>query len=194
MPKRRNASKRVIQATTPPPPREPWEQRPDEPDAAYARFLCYRNLGPARSLSRAFVMFHDLGDITNGEGDGPASVRASGTWVQDSARYDWPARALAWDVFVLADLSKDLVAALRGAMVTTMTKILGSLMDPAFRPADWSQAVEGLHTIAKMLPPEVLLRAAQLTTPAADPPAPASQAGKNTSGPTPPTPRLACVP
>lgn len=34
--------------------RKAWEQLPDEPDSAYARFLMYRNLGPARSIDAAF--------------------------------------------------------------------------------------------------------------------------------------------
>ena len=38
----------------------PWEQQPDEPEVAYARFLVYLNLGRARSVDAAFQDVREL--------------------------------------------------------------------------------------------------------------------------------------
>src|SRR5262245_65289425 len=75
-------------------PPNPWDPQPDEPAAAYRRFLVYRNLGPARSIDAACR----LGGAANRK----KSQRATGTWFADSRTFDWPARALAWDIAQIA--------------------------------------------------------------------------------------------
>src|SRR5579871_3562506 len=75
----------------------PWDQQPEEPDAAYARFLVYRNLGPSRSIDAAY---HSAGAI-NAEAKRSKAKRASSTWFLEASQWNWQARAEAWDVFML---------------------------------------------------------------------------------------------
>src|SRR5262249_28786381 len=58
---------------------KPWDQQPDEPDAAYSRFLMYRNLGPARTLDAAFANFLRAGGKNERDGTpgAPYPLRAS---------------------------------------------------------------------------------------------------------------------
>jgi hypothetical protein len=86
-----------------------WDRQKGESPAAYARFLCYRNLGPARSLEDAYRRYlsssKGQGDAT-GEtaGEGGDSAEAGkgrkrpvvpGSWKRECSRYGWPARAAA---------------------------------------------------------------------------------------------------
>jgi hypothetical protein len=58
--------------------RAPWDRRDGEPARAYGAFRAYRDAGPARTVSRLEL----------------ASPRTLERW---STRWDWPARAVAWD-------------------------------------------------------------------------------------------------
>jgi hypothetical protein len=74
----------------------PWEQLPGESAKAYAAFCLYRDLGPRRSLDEASRSYHGHG--SGADGDRPARRRrASGTIRRWADRWNWPARACAWD-------------------------------------------------------------------------------------------------
>jgi hypothetical protein len=64
------------------------ERLPDESAAAYARFLAYRNLGPARTLDAAYRAFR-------GVPEGSKRCRRPGQWQRESVQFNWAARALA---------------------------------------------------------------------------------------------------
>lgn len=59
--------------------RAPWDRRKGEPNRSYLAFRAYRDLGPLRMLARVET---DVG------------LRTVERW---SARWDWAARAVAWD-------------------------------------------------------------------------------------------------
>ncbi len=61
--------------------REQWERQPGEHRVAYANFVAYRDMGPARSLSKT-------SDLIG---------KSRGTLQEQSAHYRWVARAEAWD-------------------------------------------------------------------------------------------------
>jgi hypothetical protein len=78
---------------------EPWERWPRESDAAYSAFVIYRDLGSQRSLDAASTRYHARNQPAS---DRPPDHRrknkkCSGqirTWAD---RWDWRARAAAWD-------------------------------------------------------------------------------------------------
>jgi hypothetical protein len=74
-------------ALTPP---EPWEQQPGEPNRWYARFECFRLVGPSRSL---------LGTLNAERQQRGASKSRSipQSWALNARRWRWRERAEAWD-------------------------------------------------------------------------------------------------
>src|SRR5687768_17558601 len=107
--------------------RAPWDQLPGEPDVAYARFLLYRNLGPARSLEKAYGAF--LSTIEDESAQNRVKPRASGTWCEDSAQYKWVARAVAWDVDSFKVLGTQFVV----RYVEVLNKLTERLLDELAR-------------------------------------------------------------
>lgn len=61
-----------------------WDRRTDETDKAWIGFVAYRDQGPGRTLPRAMTI----------SGAKPGAVRA---WERWSSRFDWVARAQAFD-------------------------------------------------------------------------------------------------
>jgi hypothetical protein len=66
---------------------KPWERRPDESGIAFQAFEIFLNLGKTRSLVQAY----------RNKSSKPHARQANGTWNGWSQRYDWFARALAYD-------------------------------------------------------------------------------------------------
>jgi hypothetical protein len=64
--------------------RGPWLRLPEETAKSYAAFMAYLGLGPRRSIARAMELV----------GAGPGSVRQ---WERWSSKYNWVARAEAYD-------------------------------------------------------------------------------------------------
>lgn len=78
------------------PDHAPWEQRDAESSAAFAAFLAYRNLGPGRSLSKAW-------EASKGDRKG---IGVPGQWRQWSVTHRWIDRSRAWDRFQDAEAAR----------------------------------------------------------------------------------------
>lgn len=76
----------------------PWERQYGETEPAFIAFLFYRNLGPSRSIDRAYRQF--LADSDAAE-DVPRRTHAPGNWGEYSVKYEWVHRAREWDVWRL---------------------------------------------------------------------------------------------
>jgi hypothetical protein len=75
----------------------PWEQLPGESSKAYAAFCLYRDQGPQRSIEAASRAYHDRG-LQHGEAaHAQRKRRASGQIGRWAQRWNWSARARAWD-------------------------------------------------------------------------------------------------
>lgn len=70
---------------------EIWERRPGESARAYAAFCVYRDLGTGRSLNLAY------GEWRRSQGCAGDAAKAAGYWAEWSSRFDWVARAEAYD-------------------------------------------------------------------------------------------------
>lgn len=66
----------------------PWDRRPDETSKAYAAFCAYLELGPERSIERAF---------RDRNGTERAQKTQGAWWRRWSSRHDWVERARAFD-------------------------------------------------------------------------------------------------
>jgi hypothetical protein len=136
----------------------PWDQRPDEPPDAYARFLSYRNLGPGRTLP--------LAESCHGGATGRTKKHASGHWTEACVRHEWVSRAAAWDIDQLKSRGPELARLWTGILVAAARKAAQKLADPACVPKDFAAAVAVIDRLAPYITPDVL---AALQPPAGDP-------------------------
>lgn len=79
--------------------RQPWDQMRGEPDTAYHYFTCYRNMGPARTVSGAYR--RERKKVTTGDPARVDQMEPSGQWYKLSRAWNWDQRAALWDVHVL---------------------------------------------------------------------------------------------
>ena len=92
----------------------PWERLEGEPAAAYARFLVYRNLGPTRTLQRAWEAHLQAGKRGRGgrnrtkSDDDPVTHRSS-TWAANAVAFHWGERAGEWDIAMLSQVGAEAV-------------------------------------------------------------------------------------
>jgi hypothetical protein len=131
-----------------------WERQPGEPDAAYVRFLIYRNLGPARSLEAAYRKFmEDLGEIDAAKSC--ESLPVSGQWFKDSHSFDWVRRARAWDIAVFSEVGREAVIALGHYTRALAVRALEALANSS-GPENWKEHLETLHALCTIIPPETI--------------------------------------
>lgn len=122
---------------------EAWDRQPNESEAAYARFLAYRNLGPARSLDAAYR-------VTKGD----ESLQAPGSWAQESARFEWVRRASEWDIHNLLTQSERAATLYASAVERYAEKVLNSLGDVEFKDGD--SLTRAIDLLAKLFPGDSL--------------------------------------
>src|SRR5439155_20196404 len=74
-----------------------WDQLPSETAKAYAAFCLYRDQGPQRSIEEASRVYHDRGSLHETATPSHRKRRASGQIGRWAQRWNWSARARAWD-------------------------------------------------------------------------------------------------
>jgi hypothetical protein len=130
-----------------------WDQLPNEPDAAYNRFLVYRNLGPSRSLQSAW----DAQKVSNRGKSG----RVSGQWQKDSADYQWVERANAWDGYQLQQAG----AATVHNWINILSGIAGKTLEAineGVKPDNWSGVIQSAQVLGAHISPEAVNALAEL--------------------------------
>ncbi len=132
--------------------KHPWDQLKEEDAAAYARFLMYRNLGPTRTIDLAYALAREA---KRGKGK-QTSKRASGEWMRNSTNFDWPMRASAWDVAMLAEVGKKVVVHYVHALERAALKTLAVLEDPKVKPRGWGGAIEAINVLGGFIPAETI--------------------------------------
>ncbi len=127
---------------------DPWAQLPHEPPEAYARFLIYRNLGPARSLDAAYQVAS--------AGKRRKSLSASGQWLDDSSAYNWRQRAARWDVAQLSVVVPEATGLIFQAIAEYAKIVLEELQARKQKPRTWSELKEGLVVLSTLVSPDVI--------------------------------------
>ncbi len=131
----------------------PWDRRRDEPKEAYARFLIYRNLGPARSLDRAYEVYLAMsGQETKG-------LERPGSWARDSVAHQWANRATDWDGEVLRTIGVRSIARFLGIVDEACRRTLAALQDEKLRPANWAEILQAIEMLGQFFITTALERA-----------------------------------
>src|SRR5207245_1768705 len=135
--------------------RNPWDQREGEPAAAYARFLAYRNLGPSRTVALAVASVEASPELQTarrtGRGrKGPERDAGAGAaeprshpprrWRDDAARWEWAARADAWDIARLTEAGERVQVHMTELMCRLAAAALNGL-ETAPEPKTWQEAL-----------------------------------------------------
>jgi hypothetical protein len=132
---------------------EPWDQLSGESDAAYARFLFYLEIGPQRSIDEAYRQWNEKRPKTARKRSKTPQA-ANGQWKDDSAKYRWIERSLAWDrkQFTLkAERAVDrFVEVLLEGMATTIEAMRTR------KPTSWNQILESIRVFGQHVPPETI--------------------------------------
>lgn len=130
-------------------PRQPWDQQPGEPPEAYARFLVYRNLGPARTIEAAYK--------ANAEGRKSGKpVSRSGHWEEDSRTHNWVERSTRWDIHNLTTAGAGAVAKFVRIIDLVALRSLEALEDGNIKPTDWAGLVNALDKLGAYIPAETV--------------------------------------
>ena len=145
---------------------EPWDRLPNETPPAYARFLMYRNLGPRRSLRRAYL--HDL-RVSDGYTGGVKRLHVPGQWYADCAANFWVDRAAAWDVRNLTAYGARL-AVLHTRAVTTIAE-KNARHAAKLNPGDdgWTDLIASMKLVAEFLTPDIIRAIQERNKPAGAP-------------------------
>src|SRR5262245_34395431 len=131
--------------------RQPWDQLPGEPEAAFARFLLYRNMGVGRSLNAAYRKYLALsGEVVKGTEKHP------GNWQQHSLQFDWVNRALKWDIANLQTVGRRTAAAVAAYLEWASLKAIEGLAD--FKPTitTWQDALRVAEALMQIVSPETI--------------------------------------
>ena len=126
------------------PQRYSWEIQEGEPEEWYANFLLYRNLGPSRSLDKAYR------SVSESNKD----KEASGGWAAACAEWKWVKRAVQWDIHHLSQEGARAVLAFSSAVTVASVKSLQALTK--HEPASWSEAIDALKALRGIISDEVI--------------------------------------
>jgi hypothetical protein len=125
-----------------------------EPQEDFSHFLAYRNLGPGRSIDAAY--FCSKVSPRSKRKRTPLAKRASGKWMEASAKWHWPDRAIAWDIENLEVQGRAVVTMYFAALQKAALKILVALDGKNIRPKGWQGVLDGLHELSNVIPPETV--------------------------------------
>ena len=124
--------------------RMPWDQLPNEPLTSYRRFLVYRNLGPGRSLDRAYEAIKG------------SKKQPSGYFAKISGKFDWERRATAWDIENMADQGARTAVNFVKTLEILAAKAILDAMKPEREIRNVDQLLDVLNVIGNFITPEVI--------------------------------------
>ena len=133
--------------------RDPWDRIEGESQEAYVRFLVYRNMGPRRTLDKAYRKF--LKEFYDGV-EVHEKTRAPGSWQDDSVGHFWGERASAWDIRNLSAYGTKVAALHCEAVARLAAKNLRALAQLEPGDAGWRDLLDGMKVVAVFLSPELV--------------------------------------
>jgi hypothetical protein len=134
----------------------PWDKQPAESEQLYIRFLMYRNLGPTRTLRKAWFKWLAEQDLLPESKEDQKKLQVSSTWAQPCALHKWAARAAAWDISNMTAYGSR--TAVCYAMTMSDVSVKVSQAVKVHKPGDheWTHILNTLRVLAEYLSPEVV--------------------------------------
>jgi hypothetical protein len=131
-----------------------WDRLGVEDDLDYTHFLIFRNLGPRRTLRKAYR--HYLTTFANSQNKVTDCTGANmpQRWRNLYRDNRWVERASAWDVSNLKSVGSQLVVNQSRALLNLSRKALAASIEVAISTDDVKELLEVLKTIQQYLTPE----------------------------------------
>lgn len=122
---------------------KPWDRLPDEPKAAYARFLFFLTLGPGRTVQGAYREYC-------GEKKG---TERPGSWTRESTRFRWLDRSRDWDIATHRK-AVDEAASYLTALTTEIARTALATIKMGSKPGSraWASILKTYETITSRIP------------------------------------------
>jgi len=131
----------------------PWNRRAGESFEDYSLFLFFRNVGPSRTLRAAYTGYLQEFGM---EQRGPKVVRATRSWRDKCAEFEWVERAAAWDAHNLQTVGAR-IAALHGqAMLQLAERMCRAVHKAKPGDASWGDLLRGMQEVGSFLTPELV--------------------------------------
>jgi hypothetical protein len=128
--------------------RKLWEQLDNESNAAYARFLAYRNLGPTRTIDKAY-------QAATRENKRKSNT-ATSQWYNDSMSHHWNDRATAWDIDNLLGQGERAATLYMGIVEKYVERLYTFLDEQSVNPDDFDSVTKSIELLHKLLPGETI--------------------------------------
>ena len=128
--------------------KQPWEQRDNEPDVAFKRFLFYLHLGPNRTIRKAWQASLPVDKRSKTHKQPP------GNWMGDSAVWKWVERADRYDIYNMARHGRKAMIRHMQAVAELAKKTLKGFRE--HDAADFEQAVKGFDALGKQITAETV--------------------------------------
>jgi uncharacterized protein involved in tolerance to divalent cations len=128
-------------------------QLPGETAEDFARFLVYRNLGPCRTLRKAYAIYlQELGDSEGGS----KVARATRSWREKSAKFDWVNRATAWDAHNQQTYGTRIAVLQAHALLRLSKKAYQDVKRLKPSEATWKDVLATVKFLSKYITPELI--------------------------------------
>jgi hypothetical protein len=123
---------------------KPWDQLPDEPITAYRRFMIYRDIGPRRTLEKAYEVYKG------------AKGLAPGMWQRQAVEYSWKDRATAYDIEMMSEHGTKAVINWVLSLVELSEQTLEEMQSGRLKPRSFEQVLGALDVLGKFVTPETV--------------------------------------
>jgi hypothetical protein len=132
--------------------RKAWEQLEGESNQAFAQFLAYRNLGPARSVLSAYASTRLM---VRQKEDRPTQSPPKAWW-ENYRVFQWKDRATAWDVWQLPHAVPEAAVTIFKLIGETAKVCLTEIANGNIKPQSFAELKEMVVILGSFISPEVV--------------------------------------
>ena len=135
-----------------------WDQMEGEPSDAYAHFLVYRNLGPARTVDDAYNAAFPSKPAPKKRSRRPDAkpLRASSAWWREARDYEWKERASAWDIHMLVSTVPEAMVSIMHTVNEFAKSSLRAVQAGKIKPKNFGELLAGVQLMASFISAETI--------------------------------------
>lgn len=142
-------------------PQHSWEQQLGETDHEYRCFAVFRSLGIRRTIATVARAYHK--ELKRAAEQDPTITVTPAKYLSDNMstsakRWNWTARAKAYDAHTMIKHGEAAATGFVKLIDETVRVCLKAIKEKAadIQPSNFKELIEGLETIASLIPPETL--------------------------------------